>query len=186
VRPTDVPPYWLEWPRSTLLRPDKSCKSGRCVLRFSDRSTCFETATASSFGAETSLLRLRPLQGSTQRGLPNVRHPSLIPRARGSEDPFVEEPGPGAEAGNSHGVFCPFDVQARASSLHPGLPKPGTFRPQGFSPSRRFPPRSNARSYFIPVTSMGFYPSGSSPHRQVPNARRARIALLTFFLRTRR
>jgi len=42
------------------------------------------------------------------------------------------------------------------------------FRPQGFSPSRRLAPRSNARPCFMPVAPMGFHPSGGFPRCQVP------------------
>jgi hypothetical protein len=52
-----------------------------------------------------------------------------------------------------------------SESTPPRFATPGTFRPQGFSPSRRVTPRSNARSCFIPVTSMGF----SSPFRGFPS-----------------
>jgi hypothetical protein len=41
--------------------------------------------------------------------------------------------------------------------------RPGTFHPQGFSPSRRFTPRPNVRPCFVPVTSMGFALQGFSP-----------------------
>jgi hypothetical protein len=61
-----------------------------------------------------------------------------------------------------------------SESTPPRLATPGTFRPQGFSPSRRLTPRPNARSCFIPVSSLGFFtpsrgfpsplgPAGSSP-----------------------
>jgi hypothetical protein len=106
----------------------------------------------------------------------------LPTRAAPKTDPQKNR-SPGTEAGNSHGVLCPYDVRARASSLHPGLPTPGTFRPQGFSPSRRFPPRSDVQPCFMPVTPLGFYPSGTSPRCQVPNARRAGNTLLAFLLR---
>jgi hypothetical protein len=70
--------------------------------------------------------------------------------------------------------FCAPSTLGSSESTPPRLAIPGTFRPQGFSPSRRVPPRSNARSYFVPVTSMGFCtpsrgfpsllgPAGSSP-----------------------
>jgi len=52
-------------------------------------------------------------------------------------------------------------------STPPRLASPGTFRPQGFAPSRRFSPRLNARPYFMPETPMGFRSPGAFPHRQV-------------------
>jgi hypothetical protein len=42
-------------------------------------------------------------------------------------------------------------------STPPRLASPGTFRPQGFAPSRRFAPRLNARPCFMPETPMGFF-----------------------------
>jgi hypothetical protein len=42
-------------------------------------------------------------------------------------------------------------------STPPRLASPGTFRPQGFTPSRRLSPRPNARPCFVPETPMGFY-----------------------------
>jgi hypothetical protein len=63
------------------------------------------------------------------------------------------------------------------------LPAPGTFRPQGFAPSRRFAPRSDARPCFMPVTSMGFHPSGVFPRGQVPGLVTQGNALLVFLLR---
>jgi hypothetical protein len=46
-----------------------------------------------------------------------------------------------------------------------GLSLPATFRPQRFSRSRRLAPRDSFRACFIPVTLLGFEPSGpcSSP-----------------------
>jgi len=57
-----------------------------------------------------------------------------------------------------------------SESTSPRLASPGTFRPQGFAPSRRFPPRSNARPCFMPVTSLGFCSPGVFPHNQVRSA----------------
>jgi len=70
-----------------------------------------------------------------------------------------------------------------SESTSPRLTTPGTFRPQGFSPSRRLPPRSNARPCFMPITSLGFCSPGGFPHNQVRSARRRRITLLAFFHR---
>jgi len=67
--------------------------------------------------------------------------------------------------------FLPLRRLSPSESTSRRLATPTTFRPQGFSPSRRLTPRSNARSCFIPVTPMGFRPSGVFPRCQVPRAR---------------
>jgi hypothetical protein len=52
-------------------------------------------------------------------------------------------------------------------STSPRLASPGTFRPQGFPPSRRLTPRLNARPCFMPVTPLGFCSPGIFPRNQV-------------------
>jgi hypothetical protein len=57
----------------------------------------------------------------------------------------------------------------------PGLASSGTFRPQGFSPSRRFPSSRTFRPCFMPVTLLGFslqglFPSQSLRHLSMPAA----------------
>jgi len=69
-----------------------------------------------------------------------------------------------------------------SESTSPRFASPGTFRPQGFSPSRRLPPRSNARPCFMPETPMGFCSSRGFPHNQVLPTRRRRMTLLAFLL----
>jgi hypothetical protein len=76
--------------------------------------------------------------------------------------------------------FHPLRRMSSSESTPRRLAAPTTFRPQGFTPSRRLTPRSNARPCFMPVTSMGFRPSGVSPHCQVPSARHRGIPLLAF------
>jgi len=41
------------------------------------------------------------------------------------------------------------------SPVHPEVPPPGTFRPQGLSPSRRFAPLRAVRACLIPLTPLG-------------------------------
>jgi hypothetical protein len=53
--------------------------------------------------------------------------------------------------------FCAPSTLSPSESTPPRLATPGTFRPQGFSPSRRVTPRPDARSYFIPVSPLGFF-----------------------------
>jgi hypothetical protein len=64
--------------------------------------------------------------------------------------------------------FLPLRRMSPSESTPRRLATPATFRPQGFSPSRRIPPRSDARPCFMPVTPMGFRSSGVSPRCQVP------------------
>lgn len=69
-----------------------------------------------------------------------------------------------------------------SESTKPRFASPGTFRPQGFSPSRQFTPRLNARPCFMPETPMGFRSTRGFPHNQVLLTRRRRMTLLAFFL----
>jgi hypothetical protein len=73
--------------------------------------------------------------------------------------------------------FLPLRRMSPSESTPRRLATPTTFRPQGFSPSRRIPPRSDARPCFMPVTPMGFAlqgfsltvrSSGSSPKNYPP------------------
>lgn len=50
----------------------------------------------------------------------------------------------------------PFSAYGAAGSVHAGLARPATVRPQRFARSRRFAPRNPLRACFIPVTLMGF------------------------------
>jgi hypothetical protein len=78
--------------------------------------------------------------------------------------------------------FAPLRRLSLSESTKPRFASPGTFRPQGLSPSRRIAPRPDARPYFRPVTPLGFHSPGVFPHRQVPPARhRYGIALVVFF-----
>jgi hypothetical protein len=81
--------------------------------------------------------------------------------------------------------FFPLRRVSPSESTPRRLAAPATFRPQGFTPSRRLAPRSDARPCFMPVTPMGFCPSGIFPHCQVPSARHRGIPLLAFLLTLR-
>jgi hypothetical protein len=70
-----------------------------------------------------------------------------------------------------------------SESTPPRFASPGTFRPQGFAPSRRFAPRSDLRSCFIPVTSLGFLPFRDFPSPSGPGARHPVDTLLALLLR---
>lgn len=78
-------------------------------------------------------------------------------------------------------VSLPFSVfPAVQSHLAPAGPNPPvTLRPQGFSPSRRFAPRTTCRAYFIPVPLLGFTPRGLVP-RATPYAVSSAGPLLGF------
>jgi hypothetical protein len=94
-------------------------------------------------------MRLRPLQGSTQRGPPTSMLPLLRRATKSTQSATLME-------------FFPLRRLSPSESTPRRLATPTTFRPQGFAPSRRLPPRSNARPCFMPVTSMGFSLQGFS------------------------
>lgn len=94
-------------------------------------------------------MRLRPLQGSTQRGPPTSLLPTLRRATKSTQSATLME-------------FLPLRRLSPSESTPRRLATPTTFRPQGFTPSRRLPPRSNARPCFMPVTSMGFSLQGFS------------------------
>jgi rubredoxin len=106
-------------------------------------------------------MRLRPLQGSTQRGLPTSQLRPIRRSTKAAQSATLME-------------FLPLRRMSPSESTPRRLATPTTFRPQGFAPSRRLSPRSNVRPCFMPVTSMGFRPSGGFPRCQVPPARRRR------------
>jgi hypothetical protein len=134
------------------------------------------------------LMWLRPLQGTTQQGPlvhpmpsgpPNIE-PSHSPRrafvlaARVTSNPQKE----GSRFLQRRTVerwasqqlswsSVPLRRLSPSESTQPRFTSPGTFRPQSFSLSRRISPRSDARPCFMPVTPMGFSPSGVFPHNQV-------------------
>jgi hypothetical protein len=124
-------------------------------------------------GVAAPLLWLRPLQGSTQHSPPTLAFLRLRKAAKTARQLLSWS-------------FAPLRRVSPSESTPPRLATPGTFRPQGFSPSRRLAPRSNAQPCFMLVTSMGFCSSGGFPHCQVPTARRRGNTLLAFFLRIRR
>jgi hypothetical protein len=80
--------------------------------------------------------------------------------------------------------FSPLRRLSLDESTHPRFASPGTFRPQGFSPSRRIAPHPDAQPYFRLVTPLGFRSTGAFPHCQVPRARRpARLPSWRLLLR---
>jgi hypothetical protein len=79
--------------------------------------------------------------------------------------------------------FFPLRRLSPSESTPRRLATPTTFRPQGFTPSRRLSPRSNARPCFMPVTSMGFALQGFSLAVRSCRLVTRKIALLTFLLR---
>lgn len=95
-------------------------------------------------------MRLRPLQGSTRHGPPTSQ---LLPLRR-------------ATVTAMSATLMEFFSLRRLSpseSTPRRFATPTTFRPQGFAPSRRLPPRSNARPCFMSVTPMGFLPFREFP-----------------------
>ena len=55
----------------------------------------------------------------------------------------------------------------------PGVPRPGWFRLQGFTPSWRFTPHRPVRAFFIPVALLGFSPFEASLSEIAPPRRRS-------------
>lgn len=76
--------------------------------------------------------------------------------------------------------FFPFSAQGTGSPLSPGVPSPGTFRLQGFTPPCRLTPPRALRVYFTPVALLGFCPSGDSPPKEPRHLIGVRLALLAF------
>jgi hypothetical protein len=162
------------------------------AFRYSNRSTCRAAKSSTA-----PLVRLRPLQGTTRQGPPV--HPSarlssgrLALRAPPKEasscpppatpaQPRRDRSDPPRENPRSLGFpaalvefYAPTTLELRRVHFTPVF-SPGTFRPQGVSPSRRLAPRLNARPCFMPVTPMGLCSPGISPHSQVSAALAARL-----------
>jgi hypothetical protein len=68
-------------------------------------------------------------------------------------------------------------------STPPRFASPGTFRPQGFSPSRRLSPRQDLPALFQTGNALGVRPPGVFPHRQVPRLLAVELPSWRFFLR---
>jgi hypothetical protein len=75
---------------------------------------------------------------------------------------------------------APLRRLSTSESTPPRFATPGTFRPQGFSPSRRFAPRLDVRPCFMPVAPVGFLLSRDFPSLPGPAARHHGNALLAF------
>jgi hypothetical protein len=70
--------------------------------------------------------------------------------------------------------FLPRRRHQRRESTQPGFASPGTFRPRGFAPPRRFTPPDALRVCFAPLASMGFCPPGVFPPKKPPPPHRRR------------
>jgi hypothetical protein len=79
--------------------------------------------------------------------------------------------------------FLPLRRVSPSESTPRRFATPTTFRPQGFSPSRRFAPRSNAQPCFMLVTPMGFALQGFSLAVRSLRLITSEITLLAFLLR---
>jgi len=95
-------------------------------------------------------MQLRPLQGSTQHGPPTSQLPPLRRATEKATSATLME-------------FLSLRRVSPSESTPRRFATPTTFRPQGFAPSRRFSPRSNAQPCFMPVTPMGFQLSRDFP-----------------------
>jgi hypothetical protein len=86
------------------------------------------------------------------------------------------------ERSTFHGVPSPFATSAWRVHIREH-PKLASFRPQGFSPSRRFPPRPTLRVYFTPQPHPGFALQGFSLRRSRTSSSEV-VALLPFLRAT--
>jgi hypothetical protein len=179
LRSIVVSPYWLGDPEVRI------CDS-ESHARFGIPATCPPIGRSLT----TPLMRLRPLQGPTRHGPPTHGH-SAAPRGHRAF-PTSPKGCRGCRCWQLSWSFLPLRRLSPGESTPPRLASPGTFRPQGFTPSRRLPPRLNARPCFMPETSMGFFAlqgfsltarsTGSSPldcphdvsppHQHIVDARR--------------
>jgi hypothetical protein len=191
-RKNGVSLYWLSDPEV------RQCSIVKCAQRVSVFQP-INLLRSKSFVAP--LMRLRPLQGTTQQGplvQPVILRPSDAEPARTPErEPLCSPPESPRHLKETTRILhgrtlerwafqqlswssVPLRRMSSSESTQPRLTSPSTFRPQGFSPSRRLPPRLNARSCFIPVTPMGFCSPGIFPHNQVSRAFAPEITLSAF------
>lgn len=142
LRPADVSPYWLGEPDPRFVASDDS----------NTAPSGFPTDTPAALPKRCSSSHaVAPSSGFNPFG------PPMSPVSR--------------EAGSNRRLSwssAPLRRISPGESTPPRLATPSTFRPQGFSPSRRISPRPDAQSYFRPVTSMGFRSSGTFPRCQAP------------------
>jgi hypothetical protein len=75
---------------------------------------------------------------------------------KGHREPSRPEGPPSCRCRQLSWSFLPLRRLSSGESTPPRLASPGTFRPQGFTPSRRITPRPDARPCFVPETPMGF------------------------------
>ena len=160
LRSIGVSPYWLGDPGGDL------CNSNELLaVRYSCRPTCYSAETKQLLSCGCAHYRVQP----------NVaRRPHCS--CRSEEQTKADQSATLME-------FLSLRRISSSESTPRRFATPTTFRPQGFAPSRRFTPRSNARPYFMPVTPMGFCSPGIYPHCQVPPTRRRGITLMAFLLR---
>ena len=133
------------------LEIEKSC---RCTLRYSVRPTCHRAEALQHLSCSCAHFRVQP---DVARRFPATQAP---PRSPEGSHGITRTSGSRQLSWSSD----PLRRLSPSESTPPRIAAPGTFRPQGFSPSRRLPPRSNAQPCFMPVTPMGFCPSGVFPH----------------------
>ena len=110
-------------------------------------------------------------RSAAPKGCLTLGHPGRVTESpispKGYREPSRPEGLPSCRCWQLSWSFLPLRRLSSGESTPPRLASPGTFRPQGFSPSRRITPRLNARPCFMPETPMGFRSPGGFPHRQV-------------------
>jgi len=153
LRPIGVPPYLVRRSRVRF----RNSKEPHAVRYFSQSARC---------SAETK--QLLSCGCAHYRVQPNVARQPRRPPAPKSRRPARSA---------TLMEFLPLRRLSPSESTSRRDATPTTFRPQGFSPSRRFAPHSDVRPCFMPVTPMGFAlqgftltvrSSGSSPENCPP------------------
>jgi hypothetical protein len=128
-----------------------------CAVRYSSRPTRRSAEALRLLSCGCAHYRVQP---DTARQLTTTRSPRRVSESpitpKGHREPSCPEGPPACRCRQLSWSFLPLRRMSPGESTPPRFASPGTFRPQGFSPSRRIPPRLNARPYFMPETPMGF------------------------------
>jgi hypothetical protein len=181
------------------------------AVRYSTRPTCRSAEALRLLSCGCAHFRVQPgtarqltttqppvgyLASGRPEGLPRAQSPDRVTASpiapKGHRELSRPEGPPRCRCRQLSWSFLPLRRLSSGESTPPRLASPGTFRPQGFTPSRRLTPRLNARPCFVPETPMGFplsrgfpsppgpadssprdYPLGVlPPHQRIVDARR--------------
>jgi hypothetical protein len=138
------------------------------AVRYSSRPTCRSAEASRLLSCGCAHYRVQPDTARQPAATQLPRKATASPTApRDIRELSHPEGPPSCCCWQLSWSFLPLRRLSSGESTPPRLASPGTFRPQGFAPSRRIPPRLNARPCFMPETPMGFRSPGGFPHRQV-------------------